>query len=106
MKFAMPSRKEIGIRTVFNILGPLTNPASAKNQILGVFSEKLTELMALVLKNLGSDQVMVVHGMDGIDEISISDKTKISHLKEANVKNYSIDPTKFKMRRHSLTPQE
>jgi len=102
MKFAMPSRREIGIRTVFNILGPLTNPASAKNQVLGIFSEKLTVLMAQVLKNLGSEEVMVVHGMDGIDEISVSDKTKISHLKESNIRNYFLEPKTFKMRRYAL----
>jgi len=99
MKYAAPSRKEIGIRTIFNILGPLTNPASAKNQLLGVFSEKLTEFMALVLQNLGSKEVMVVHGMDGIDEISVTDKTKISHLKNGLIKNYSIEPKNFKMNR-------
>lgn len=101
MKYAAPSRKEIGIRTIFNILGPLTNPAGAKNQLLGVFSPKITELMALVLQNLGSREVMVVHGMDGIDEISVSAKTKISHLKEGLIKNYSIEPRNFRMKRYA-----
>jgi len=99
MKYAGPSRKEIGIRTIFNILGPLTNPAGAKHQLLGVFSEKLTELMSLVLQNLGSTEVMVVHGMDGMDEITITDRTKISHLKNGNIKNYFIEPKSFRMNR-------
>jgi anthranilate phosphoribosyltransferase len=99
MKYAGPSRKEIGIRTIFNILGPLTNPAGAKYQLLGVFSEKLTELMARVLQNLGSTEVMVVHGMDGLDEITVSDRTKISHLKNGNIKTYFIEPKDFRMNR-------
>ena len=101
MKYAGPSRKEIGIRTIFNILGPLTNPAGTKSQVLGVFSPKLTELMAMTLQNLGSTEVMVVHGMDGLDEISISDKTKISHLKNGVIKNYFIEPKNFRMQRHA-----
>jgi len=101
MKYAGPSRKEIGIRTIFNILGPLTNPAGAKNQLLGVFNEKLTELMALVLQNLGSNEVMVVHGMDGLDEISVSDRTKITHLKNGLIKNYFIEPKDFRMKRYA-----
>jgi len=99
MKYAGPSRKEIGIRTIFNILGPLTNPAGAKYQLLGVFSEKLTELMSLVLQNLGSTEIMVVHGMDGLDEITVTNKTKISHLKNGNIKDYFIEPKNFKMNR-------
>jgi anthranilate phosphoribosyltransferase len=101
MKYAAPSRKEIGIRTIFNILGPLTNPAGAKYQLLGVFSEKLTELMSLVLQNLGSLEVMVVHGMDGLDEITATNRTKISHLKNGNIKNYFIEPKSFRMNRHA-----
>lgn len=101
MKYAGPSRKEIGIRTIFNILGPLTNPAGAKYQLLGVFSEKLTELMSMVLQNLGSTEVMVVHGMDGLDEITVTDRTKISHLKNGNIKNYFIEPKNFRMNRHA-----
>lgn len=92
MRFAMPSRREIGIRTVFNILGPLTNPARATAQILGVFSADLTETMAKVLGNLGVKHALVVHGMDGLDEISISDKTKVSHLHSGKVETYYIKP--------------
>jgi len=99
MKYAGPSRKEIGIRTVFNILGPLTNPAGAKYQLLGVFNDKLTELMSMVLQNLGSTEVMVVHGMDGLDEITVTDRTKISHLKNGNIKDYFIEPKSFRMNR-------
>lgn len=95
MRFAMPSRKEIGIRTVFNILGPLTNPANASAQVLGVFKPELTETMAKVLGNLGVKQALVVHGLDGLDEISISDRTKVSHLKDGKVKNYTIEPKDF-----------
>jgi len=101
MKYAAPSRKEIGIRTIFNILGPLTNPAGTKYQLLGVFSEKLTELMSLVLQNLGSLEVMVVHGMDGLDEITVTNRTKISHLKNGNIKNYFIEPKDIRMNRHA-----
>src|SRR5690606_18757106 len=78
MKHAAGPRKELGIRTIFNILGPLTNPASAKGQLLGVFNEKLTEPLAYVLSNLGVENAMVVYGMDGMDEISLSDHTKVS----------------------------
>jgi anthranilate phosphoribosyltransferase len=99
MKYAMPSRKETGIRTVFNILGPLTNPAGAHAQILGVFNENLTEVMAEVLGNLGTKEAMIVHGMDGLDEISISDRTKVSHLKNGKIETYFIQPEDFGMKR-------
>ncbi|MFH1683899.1 MAG: anthranilate phosphoribosyltransferase [Candidatus Margulisiibacteriota bacterium] len=95
MKFAMPSRKETGIRTIFNILGPLTNPARATAQVLGVFNPDLTEPLAQVLGKLGVKHALVVHGMDGLDEISISDKTKVSHLKDGKVENYTIKPEDF-----------
>lgn len=95
MRFAMPTRKEIGIRTVFNILGPLTNPAHASAQVLGVFREDLTETMAEVLKNLGVKHALVVHGMDGLDEISISDRTKVTHLREGKIETYFIKPEDF-----------
>ena len=95
MKFAGPTRKEIGIRTIFNLLGPLTNPAGAKNQLVGVFSAGIKELIAKVLKNLGSREVMVVHGRDTLDEISVCDRTDVSHLKDGRIKNYDIDPKKF-----------
>jgi anthranilate phosphoribosyltransferase len=95
MRFAAPTRKEIGIRTVFNILGPLTNPAHAKAQVLGVFNPELTETMAAVLKNLGVEQALIVHGMDGLDEISISDETKVTQLKNKKIETYYIKPEDF-----------
>lgn len=101
MKFVAPSRKEMGIRTVFNILGPLTNPAGAHAQVLGVFDEKLTETMTQVLRNLGVLEAFVVHGMDGLDEISISDRTKVSHLKDGNIQTYCIKPEDYKLKRGS-----
>jgi anthranilate phosphoribosyltransferase len=101
MKYAGPSRKEIGVRTIFNILGPLTNPAGAQSQLIGVFSEELTDLLAMVLQNLGSEQVMAVHGKDLLDEISICDKTKISHLKNNQIKTYEIEPKDFHMQRYN-----
>ncbi len=92
MKFATPIRREIGIRTIFNILGPLTNPCFAKYQLLGVYSEDLTEKLARVLENLGSVCCLVVHGLDGLDEITTTDKTKVSELKNGKVTTYFIDP--------------
>ncbi len=90
MKYAIGPRKELGIRTVFNILGPLTNPAGAKRQVLGVFSDKLTEPLAQVLNNLGVKHAFVVHGEDGLDEMTTTDKTRVSELKDGNVNTYSI----------------
>ncbi len=95
MKYAIGPRKEMGIRTVFNILGPLTNPAGAERQVLGVFSDELTEPLAKVLGNLGVKHAFVVHGQDGLDEITNTDKTKVSELKEGTVKTYFISPEDF-----------
>jgi anthranilate phosphoribosyltransferase len=91
MKYAAGARKELGIKTVFNILGPLTNPADAKGQVLGVFDETLTEVMASVLRNLGTESAMVVHGMDGLDEISTAAPTKVSELKDGSIKTYYLN---------------
>jgi len=99
MRFAAPTRKEIGIRTIFNILGPLTNPARATAQVLGVFSPDLTEMMAKVLGNLGVKRALVVHGMDGLDEISISDRTKATYLHEGKLETYFIKPEDFDLPR-------
>ncbi|MEW6592651.1 MAG: anthranilate phosphoribosyltransferase [Candidatus Hadarchaeota archaeon] len=101
MKHAAPVRREMGIRTVFNILGPLTNPAGAQAQVLGVYEAGLTEKLAHVLKNLGSKRAMVVHGLDGLDEISTLGKTQISELKDGAVKTYSVVPEDFGMSRAS-----
>ena len=95
MKHAIGPRREIGIRTIFNILGPLTNPANANCQVLGVYREELTEVLANVLKNLGTKMAFVVHGLDTLDEITITGKTKISELKDKSVKTFYITPEDF-----------
>lgn len=95
MKHAAPVRRELGVRTLFNILGPLTNPASAKNQLLGVFDAKLVNILVRVLQRLGSRHVMVVHGFDGLDEITITGKTTIGELKQGEVIEYTIQPEDF-----------
>ena len=92
MKHAIGPRREIGIRTVFNILGPLTNPASATAQVLGVYDPSLTEVLALVLGNLGVKHALVVHGYDGLDEISNTGESIISELKDGKVATYMITP--------------
>lgn len=95
MKYAIGPRREIGIRTIFNILGPLTNPANANVQVLGVYNPELTELMAGVLKNLGLKHAFVVCGLDGLDEISLTGETKVSELKTGKIKTYFVKPTDF-----------
>ncbi len=95
MKFAAGPRKQIGIRSIFNILGPLANPAQATAQVLGVYSGHLCEIMAQVLGNLGVSRAMVVHGLDAIDEISITGPTIVAELKDKQVKTYNIAPEQF-----------
>jgi len=95
MKHAAPVRRELGVRTLFNVLGPLTNPASAQNQVLGVFHQSLTAKLAQVLSELGSSHVLVVHGADGMDEISISDGTYIAELKDGKINEYTVHPGLF-----------
>ena len=92
MRYAAPVRKKLGVRTIFNVLGPLANPASATQQILGVYEASLTEIMAEVLSKLGSEHVMVVHGEDGMDEISISSPTRVTELKNKSTITYTIRP--------------
>ncbi|GAB4415090.1 MAG: anthranilate phosphoribosyltransferase [Thermodesulfovibrionales bacterium] len=99
MKYAIGPRKEMGIRTIFNILGPLTNPAGAKRQVLGVFADRLTEVLARVLGNLGAVDTMVVHGEDGLDEITISDGTKVSRYSDGVVNTFYISPEDFGLQR-------
>ena len=94
MKYALNARKELGIRTIFNILGPLTNPANAKSQLVGVFGEKLLAHFIKVLKNLGSKHVIAVNGK-GLDEISICSKTKVYELKNGAIESYEINPEDF-----------
>ena len=103
MKHAIGARKELGVRTVFNVLGPLTNPAGAKRQVMGVFSQDWLETLANVLKNLGSEQVMIVHSEDGMDEISISAATNIAELKDGEIKTYQIEPEQFGMQRADIS---
>jgi len=95
MKYAAPVRKELGVRTIFNILGPLTNPAGAKNQVLGVFHPDLVGIQVRVLQRLGSRHVMVVYGIDGLDEISISGETMIGELVKGEINEYNIHPSQF-----------
>ena len=95
MKHAAPVRRELGVRTLFNLLGPLTNPAGAQNQLLGVFHQSLTAKLAQVLGELGSRHVLVVHGADGMDEISISAGTYIAELKDGKVSEYTVHPGDF-----------
>jgi anthranilate phosphoribosyltransferase len=95
MKHAGPVRKELGVRTIFNILGPLTNPAGAQNQLLGVFHPDLVGIQTRVLQRLGAKHVMVVHGRDGLDEISISGPTLVGELAKGEVKEYELHPSQF-----------
>jgi anthranilate phosphoribosyltransferase len=95
MKHAAPVRKELGVRTFFNILGPLTNPAGAPNQLLGVFHPDLVGIQVRVLQRLGSEHVMVVYGMNGMDEISLSGETLVGELKDGTVREYAVHPSDF-----------
>ena len=102
MKYAATPRREIGIRTVFNIVGPLTNPAGARAQVLGVADGLLVEKLALVLQSLGSDHAMVVHGEDGLDEITLTGKTQVCELKSGSLASYSISPEDFGLTRAGI----
>lgn len=103
MKFVAPLRREIGIRTVFNILGPLTNPAGATHQVIGVPRAELVTTIAQVLGRLGSFHALVVHGADGFDEISISGKTLVAELVDGIVKTYEVTPESAGLRRHDIS---
>ena len=102
MKHSAPVRRELGVRTMFNLLGPLTNPANAKRQVMGVFSAALTGKLANVLKQLGSEHVMVVWGADGMDEISFSGDTFVAELKDGVVKEYTVNPKQFGLALHDV----
>jgi anthranilate phosphoribosyltransferase len=95
MKHAAPVRRELGVRTLFNILGPLTNPAGAPNQLLGVFHPDLVGIQVRVLQRLGSEHVMVVHGMNGMDEVSLSGETLVGELRGGAVREYTVHPADF-----------
>jgi len=97
MKHAAPVRKELGVRTLFNILGPLTNPAGAKNQVMGVFHPDLVGIQVRVLQRLGSKHVMTVHGLDGLDEISISGETLVGELRNGEIGEYRLHPSQVGM---------
>ncbi|MCF6150054.1 MAG: anthranilate phosphoribosyltransferase [Candidatus Kuenenia sp.] len=103
MKYASKPRKEIGIRTIFNLIGPLANPAGATHRILGVYNEHLTVIIAETLKRLGDNHAFVVHGLDGLDEITVTEKTKICELVGGSVKNYYIDPQDFGIEKSNLS---
>jgi anthranilate phosphoribosyltransferase len=95
MKHAAPVRKELGVRTIFNILGPLTNPANAPNQLMGVFHPDLVGIQVRVLQRLGSEHVLVVYGMNGMDEVSLSGETLVGELKNGEVREYTVHPSDF-----------
>lgn len=102
MKYAAPVRRDLGVRTLFNVLGPLTNPAGAENQVLGVFHSDLVGIQARVLQRLGSRHVLVVNGSDGLDEITLSGPTSVAELKDGQVSEYSVCPEDFGLTSASL----
>lgn len=102
MKHAAPVRRELGVKTIFNILGPLTNPAGAKLELMGVFHPDLVGIQARVLERLGSRHVMVVHGLEGLDEISISGPTLVAELKDGKIAEYRITPQEFGLGAHDI----
>lgn len=102
MKHAAPVRRELGVRTLFNILGPLTNPAGAPNQVMGVFHPDLVGIQARVLQRLGSRRALIVHGRDGLDELSISGETLVAELKDGEVREYVVSPEQFGLPTHDL----
>jgi anthranilate phosphoribosyltransferase len=95
MKYAIGPRREIGLRTIFNMLGPLTNPAGATAQLIGVYDPKLTEMFAGVLKNLGTKRAFVVHGADGLDEATVTAETRVSELNDGIITTYNISPVDY-----------
>ncbi len=103
MKHAIGPRREMAVRTLFNVLGPLTNPAAAPNQVLGVFAEPWVESLAQVLKQLGSQHVLVVHAVDGLDEISIETPTRVAELKDGEINCYTIQPEDFGIARGKVS---
>ena len=102
MKHAAPVRRELGVRTLFNVLGPLTNPAGADNQVMGVFHPDLVGIQARVLQRLGSHHVLVVNGCDGLDEITLSGPSHIAELKDDNISEYTVQPSDFGLQTASL----
>ena len=99
MREVMPVRRELGVRTIFNVLGPLTNPAGARRQLVGVYSDRLVDLIAQVLAKLGSEHALVVHGADGLDEISTTGPTKVAEVREGEVAGYTLEPEELGLER-------
>jgi anthranilate phosphoribosyltransferase len=93
MKYAGPTRKELGVRTFFNLLGPLSNPAGAKRQLLGVFEGDFVEPLAAVLQRLGAERAWVVHGNDGMDELTTTDESRVAELRDGKVRSFYLDPS-------------
>lgn len=106
MKHAIGPRREIGIRTIFNILGPLTNPVSATHLLLGVYDEALCDVFARVLTKLDTKRAMIVHGLDGMDEISVAADTKVSEIKDGTIHRYMINPKDFGLQLHTVEDLE
>ena len=102
MREVMPVRKMLGIRTLFNILGPLTNPAGARRQVLGVYEQRLVELMAEVLARLGSEHALVVHGADGLDELSTTGPTRVAEVRQGDIESYELEPQRLGLERVPL----
>jgi anthranilate phosphoribosyltransferase len=102
MKSVQSARRELRLRTVFNLLGPLTNPAHASAQVVGVYSAALVEKLAEALSMLGLHRALVVHGLDGLDEITITDATRIAEVREGTVRSYEVTPEEFGMKRAKL----
>jgi anthranilate phosphoribosyltransferase len=102
MKYVQPARRELRLRTVFNLLGPLTNPAQASAQVVGVYSVDLVEKLAEALSMLGLHRALVVHGLDGLDEITVTGPTRIAEVREGVVRSYEITPEEFGIRRSTI----
>jgi anthranilate phosphoribosyltransferase len=102
MRHAIGPRKEMAVRTIFNVLGPLTNPAGAPNQVIGVFAKELVEPLAQVLKQLGSRHVMIVHSDDGMDELSVSAVSTVAELKNGEIKTYTVEPSDFGLEKSDI----
>jgi anthranilate phosphoribosyltransferase len=102
MRYVAQARRQMGIRTIFNMLGPLTNPAGANTQVVGVYAAPLTEMLAEALRVLGSTRALVVHGADGLDEISISAESKVTELSDGGLRTYTIAPEDFGLQRAPL----
>ncbi len=103
MKYAVQPRRDIGIRTIFNLLGPLTNPAMASHQLIGLYDGALVGTIARVLQNLGSSSAMVVHGIEGLDEISVCGATRVAELRDGCIREYTVEPERFGFERRYLS---